>query len=652
MKEIIATGKSLEEIRERYAREWSCLPEQLDIEVIDKPGFFHRIWKVKVVLTEPASFEDNTALVTENTQITWDGNKYLIKLGKQVESIIPFPLAGKLMLDNQEIRSEYPVRPGAVAEFYPVIKEGGLTWNIEVAPDGSKAVAKVKHEHAGRYVLPEEIQPSTRLVLERFITWQPEPDSGDIVSEEDLQIELAQKGIIYGLKPNIWVDFLTVDGRGEILIAEYTPPVQPIQPQLIDFVGEPLFQEDEEQEKIDYFACKLRICQQDEVLARKIPGREGKAGIDIFGNPLPVEKMQDFHFTLKKNVYLSEDGLEVLAACPGTPLRVNNYTYQVENAYILNQDVDLSTGSIDFPGDVNIGRNVNEGFYIHSGGKIFIQGSVSGASLKAETGLIVKNNIIASKIMIGQKHVYRSRLFKGLKEVHEELGLCLAQVEQLQRVSGNTNVGQLLKILLEKNFQLLPQKALELENLLNYKDPDFVNQELDVAIRTLKHFLVGLGPFQLKNLQHLKSVLKVVDHFLAAKGELIPANVVCDTNYIQNSDINCAGDFICKKGIYNSTLNIEGNIKIMGVCRGGEISCAGEIYIWELGGSSMSATTVKAGKNSRITIDYCHANVRIFLGKELIRIDDEAQKVVIYRDKGLLQVEKLKWDGRNLPLYP
>jgi hypothetical protein len=128
---------------------------------------------------------------------------------------------------------------------------------------------------------------------------------------------------------------------------------------------------------------------------------------------------------------------------------------------------------------------------------------------------------------------------------------------------------------------------------------------------------------------------------------MVPSNVLCETNYVQNSYIRCAGDFLCKKGIYNSTIKVEGNVKIMGVYRGGELSFAGNLYIWELGGSCMSATTIRAAKTSRIAIDYSHPNIKIFVGKELVRIDEGVQKLEIYREKGILQVEKLKWDGRD-----
>jgi len=646
MMEIILKGNSLERIRENISAEWSCSPEELEMDVIEKPGVFNRSWKVKVILRDKPEINSNE---NKNILITSDETKYTIIPGKITEKIVPFPPAGRLYHNGKEITDEFNVLPGVILEFYPECRQGGLSWEISVDKEGKEAVARVKHYHSGRYVLMDDIPELTRLALERFIIWEASSETEDIGKEQELQNELAQKGIIYGVRPNIWVEFLTVDGIKEIVIAEYTPPVNTVQPELIDYLGEPVSQNEQEEEaeteKIDYFACKLRLCEKDEVLARKVPGKEGTPGIDVFGNTFGVDKLKDFTFILKKNAYLSEDGLEVRAACSGIPVRIDKFKYLVENAYLVNKDVDLSVGSIEFPGDVLIGGNVNDGFFIHSGGKIQIQGSVSRAELKAEAGLKISGSIIASKVIIGEKHVFRRSLVQSLQDINEELGLCINQVEQLQEVSKNPNVGQLLKIILEKNFVQLPRKAEELEKNLVYEDPEFVTEELKVAVRTLKHFLVGLGPLQLKNILFLKNSVKIIEYFLRLKGNLIPASVMCDTTYVQNSEINCSGDFLCGRGVYNSIIKAEGNIKINGVCRGGETICSGDIFVRELGGSSVSSTTVRAAKNSRMMIQYCHSNVNIYVGKEIIRIDENVRKLDIYRDRGILVVEKLKWDG-------
>jgi hypothetical protein len=148
MREIIVTGKSLEGIREEWASQWACSPEQLIIEVIEKPGVFNRSWKVKVILDT-----DNAYVSTsEETIVTWDGTKYRIIPGLETESILPFLSAGKLFHKAKEIQNEFMVQKGDIFEFVPEVKEGGLDWKIDIEPDGSKVTARVSHEHSGKYV--------------------------------------------------------------------------------------------------------------------------------------------------------------------------------------------------------------------------------------------------------------------------------------------------------------------------------------------------------------------------------------------------------------------------------------------------------------------------------------------------------------------
>lgn len=641
MKEVIAVGKTLEAIKEEWSAKWNCLPDQLVLDVIEKPGILNRMWKAKIVLP----MEEDEVIISENTILSWDGTKYIIYPGREVNKIIPCPSAGKLVYREQEMKQEFEIEKGCILEFYPLVLEGEFSWDIKVISPGNKAVARVERKQAGKYILKEEIPKSTTLILENYAVWEAQPDPEEFLGESKFKTELAAKGIVHGIKPDLWAEFLQTDGEREIIVAEETTPVPPVHAEIEDLVENVVIENENDEKNIDFFASKIRICQKDEVLARKIPGKEGIPGKDIFGKTIPVPKMKDIMLKTGKNVYLSSDGLKVMAACPGLPIKKGSNVFAVENIYAINRDINLETGSIDFPGDVQIGGNVTDGFRVYADGNIRIKGSVTSAEIKAETGLQVDNNIIASKIIIGEKHVLRSKFCQVLQEVKEDLTLCVAQVRQLQKVAENNKVGQILKVVLEKNFVPLVGKSEELEQMLNSLDSDFVSQELETAIRTIKHFLVGIGPLQLKDLLLLTNALQILEHFWETKSNLPSMKAGCKTNYVQNSEVICAGDFVCQKGVYNSRMSIEGNSKILGVFRGGEISCSGDLYIWELGGASISATVVRISKNSSFKSEYCHANVRIYAGKEIVRIDEQIQKLSIYREKGTLQVEKIKWDG-------
>ncbi len=58
--------------------------------------------------------------------------------------------------------------------------------------------------------------------------------------------------------------------------------------------------------------------------------------------------------------------------------------------------------------------DIKDGLHVYSDGKIRIQGSASSAEIKAENGLVVNNNIIACKIIVGEKHVFGLSLSRDL----------------------------------------------------------------------------------------------------------------------------------------------------------------------------------------------------------------------------------------------
>ena len=56
-----------------------------------------------------------------------------------------------------------------------------------------------------------------------------------------------------------------------------------------------------------------------DVLAEKIPPKEGKDGVSIYGEAIPKAEAMDISFALGKGVRLSRDGLKVLADVNGSP---------------------------------------------------------------------------------------------------------------------------------------------------------------------------------------------------------------------------------------------------------------------------------------------------------------------------------------------
>ncbi len=640
MPEEIVRGRSVEEIRQQWALKLKLSPEKITIEVVDEPGIFSSQWKVRVIWTDQIVQPLLTA-----SQAIWDSTKYIINLGEGVKLFHPFIQAGEVRLNGVMKDKPFPISFGDQVEYYPYSHGGLLTWELQVRFHGLSVVAKVRHEQPGHYIIPKDLPEREEIDLAQVATWERLPALGEIWNETRLNADLEQLKVVHGRRHECWSEIIAVQGVGEVIVAVATPVV-PSEPAILeDFVGRIQEHSETEKKNVDFFASKIQIVHEGAVLARKIPGKPGIPGMDVLGKVFPAAAVKDFQFRLKKNVYLSEDGLEVLAACAGQPLRLDEKTYMVENVYVLYKDVDLATGSIEFPGDVLIQGNVQDGLRIYAGGRLEIKGSVSHAELRAERGAKIYQNLLGGKIIVGEKFVVRSELLRCVSELHDQLSVCLRQTAELVNSPRAVNYkpGQCLKLVIEKQFPELPKLSNRVETfVLEHKNDEIVTEGLIVSTRTAKHFLAGLGPLELQSLPFLQRVDRALEQFIENMSVEIPEKLSLVVSYVQGATVECGGSFECQKGVYNSDIRVEGDVTIEGVCRGGKIIAGGNVRIRELGGSEVSSTFVQISRNSRLMVDYCHPNAIIAVGKEIIHIEEAYRKLEIYRENGRVEVEKIR----------
>ncbi|WP_407307385.1 DUF342 domain-containing protein [Desulfosporosinus sp. SB140] len=584
-------------------------------------------------------------VVHGHSQAIWSDNKYLIVPGEGTKIIVPFAQAGEVLLNGTVQGRPFKAKSGDLIEFHPITQAESLTWELEARFYGMLVVAKVKHDLGGRYVLPEDLSSLDEISLEKLVVWEESRDQGELWDEVKLLDDLKTLKVVYGYRPECWTEIMSVKGVQEVEIAAAKAPEPSENAQLENFVDADNLEVQEEQGKIDFFASKVQLVKEGAVLARKIPAKAGVPGINVFGKVYPVATAKDFQFRLKKNVRLSDDGLEVLATCAGRPVRIDEKSYMVENVYVLNNDVDLATGSIEFPGDVYIGGNVQDGLRIFAGGTLEIRGSVTHAEIRAEKGAKIQQNLIGGKVVVGEKFVVRSELLRSVTELRDQLNSCLTRTVELIKSPGAINVkpGLCLKLVLEKQFPELPKITGRMENfVVEHTDDELITEGLIVAIRTAKRFLAGLGPLEPQSLSFLPKVDQALERFIETLTLEVPEKLSLVVNYIQGANIKCGGSFTCQKGTYNSEIQVTGDAVIEGVCRGGKLFAGGKASIRELGGSEVSTTFVQISPQSRLLVDYCHPNVIIAVGKEIIRIEEAYRKLEIYRERGKTEVEKLR----------
>lgn len=136
---------------------------------------------------------------------------------------------------------------------------------------------------------------------------------------------------------------------------------------------------------VDFFASQLTPAVTAEtVLVTKQLATAGTPGHTVRGEVLPTldGKDLDLKRMVGKGVTVSEDGTEIRAAIDGIPA-VSQGKYSVTPSLQIGQDVDFSTGNVNFPGSVVVNGEVQDGFEIRSEGDISIRGTVGAATLEA-----------------------------------------------------------------------------------------------------------------------------------------------------------------------------------------------------------------------------------------------------------------------------
>lgn len=147
---------------------------------------------------------------------------------------------------------------------------------------------------------------------------------------------------------------------------------------------------------VDYFGSKLfEQVDEGEKLAEYIPPTKGSFGFNVKGELLTPKPGKNMPKLRGKGFTVSDDGNTYYAKITGK-VEYRNYDLTISNMYNITGDVDLSTGNIDFNGDINISGSVRSGVHIHAMGSIYIGGYVEDADIKADKDVVLRDGVNAN----------------------------------------------------------------------------------------------------------------------------------------------------------------------------------------------------------------------------------------------------------------
>lgn len=213
---------------------------------------------------------------------------------------------------------------------------------------------------------------------------------------QEIANELLNNGIVFGIKEDV-VKYIAQNPiyDQDVLIAEGIEPVHGVDGEvhfLIDINKErkPIIMEDGSvnYRDLDYIVS----VQKGQKLCDITPPTPGIDGKNVLGSTVKAIDGKPAKIIRGTNVYPSEDNLSLYSTIDGQ-VKYEDGKLSVFATYEVPDNVDNSTGNINFIGSVFVRGNVLSGFVVEAGGDVEVFGVVEAATIKAGGNIILRRGM-------------------------------------------------------------------------------------------------------------------------------------------------------------------------------------------------------------------------------------------------------------------
>lgn len=231
---------------------------------------------------------------------------------------------------------------------------------------------------------------SVKAVFYPPVEGMPEIDSGEVLSD------LSVKKVTYGIDTSLINDI--IDNKRyfeEFVIVNGRKPVEGSDAVLTynfntNLSSKPKMREDG---TVDFHQLdNINRVSEGDVVAVITPENTGESGYNIYGAEIKPQRVHKKVFKYGKNLKVSDDGLKLVSLVNGH-VSLQGDKVCVSDEYVVEADVDNSTGDINFAGNIHVKGNVRAGFSVTAEGSVIIDGVVEGARIKAGGSIILQRGI-------------------------------------------------------------------------------------------------------------------------------------------------------------------------------------------------------------------------------------------------------------------
>ena len=454
---------------------------------------------------------------------------------------------------------------------------------------------------------------------------------------QQLKEILAQKGIVYGIDDQILAELISIQSESRTVVAKGEPPKPGVDESvniLIDTEADnrPQLLADG---RVDYKKKQTVSVELGQVLAVKIPGKPGQPGIGVDGRPIAPPEYKKVKLVAGQGTMLQQGGMSIIATdrgCPSLSVNGNTYFFQVKPLIEL-KEVNLTTGNLEFIGDIHVAGDVAEGMSVFAGGNISIGGSVFSGKINSFGIVTIGKNAVSSFINAGGIPHYLEDLKEKLNyldnSIQKLVKLLIDIKKRCDELNREFSLGQMIVALINKKFSDLPGVVAQMNDILRKKH-FVVSSEIEDLLHELELKFKRLGWLKVDKIEEVSNlqlrIAAAVRSLQAAdkekKGDIV-------VSYAVNSTIEAAGNVLVRgKGCINTNINAKGDVVVDAVYRGGVINCQGRVKI-NVAGSELGAKTVIKTSGQSVQIGKAFPNVQVTAGTNKQTINTTEFNVLI-----------------------
>lgn len=518
---------------------------------------------------------------------------------------------------------------------------------IDLSESYMEAYATINYKPQYKYKLKDKRKGSTA-ILETEIESEINPPKYTV---DEVKKELNNNKVVYGIiEENL--KQCVKNGGMKLLVAKGKQVVNGTN-DIIDlkFKTDKSSQKLKEDEvgNIDFKSIgSVEAVHKSDLIAVRHQGEDGEDGCDVTGRVKKNKPGKRIKLKVGEGCILTDEN-SVAAAIDGKPC-IRSNTFFVYPIHEVRGDVDLKTGNIKFIGDVIVYGSVKEGMEVECGNHLNIEKDVERAKIKAGGNINIKGNLIAGNVFAGGEDVKKLKALKdlsGLKEQVSGLIEAVGEIKKFDLLGKDRKDGELVKILIENKYRILPKLCLNVVTDLKLQDDTSNIENYNILTDLIRSKLIGIAPISIQHYGELDLIVNSIEEIIFELKSTLSIPVDVRISYCQDSNIQSSGDiFIAGKGEYISDITANGNIYFLqekSVARGGTLRAKEEIKCRIVGSTAGVATKLQVEKHGHIWVDIAYQNTILLVGNREVVLEQPSRNVHAYIDNNDdIIVDKLK----------